>query len=206
MAVFTLDRGIYVPAGLIDMQMPGGSVAVDDRPRQRASRSQHAANTPGQGALGDVEPVVGQRGDDTVHGAAEHELLVQQPGQEIRGKRPLPIALGYRWCDQDPAEDTPAGPPAGSSSPGTCLAAFSDDVPNASLTSMLTFSVSAPTCPSNSATRVCNTTLSAARRSASARQNSTSLAPPRSPLPMTRTPDHHQLARVQHPSPGGVSP
>ncbi len=56
------------------------------------------------------------------------------------------------------------------SGPGAPLAAvFSDDVPNANLASMLTFSVSAVTWASSSPTRARSTGFSAANRSASAR-------------------------------------
>jgi hypothetical protein len=79
--VLTLDRGEHPPTGLVDVQMRGGGIAVTDRRRERAQQSRARREHPGQGSLGDIEPVVGKRGDDPVHRAAQHELLDQQPGQ-----------------------------------------------------------------------------------------------------------------------------
>ncbi len=78
----TVHCGEHVPAGLVDVQVPGGGVASGDRLRQRAQQPRARREHPSQGALSDVEPVVGQRGDDPVRGAAQHELLTQQPGHE----------------------------------------------------------------------------------------------------------------------------
>jgi len=74
----TVHCGEHVPAGLVDVQVPGGGVALGDRLRQRAQQPRARREHPSQGALSDVEPVVVQRGDDPVRGAAQHELLIRK--------------------------------------------------------------------------------------------------------------------------------
>jgi hypothetical protein len=111
--VLTLDRGEHLPAGLIDVQVPGGGVPLGDQPGQRGQQLRARREHPGQSALGDVEPVVGQRGHDPVRGTAEHELLAQQPGQETRGEPALADRLGHRWRDQDPPDRAATRPPVG---------------------------------------------------------------------------------------------
>jgi len=112
-AVFALDRGVHLPAGLIHVQVPGGGVPLRDQLGQRGQQLRTRREHPGQGALGDMEPVVGQRGHDAVRGTTQHELLTQQPGQEPTGEPTLPDRLGYRCGDQDPTDRAATRPPVG---------------------------------------------------------------------------------------------
>ena len=86
---------------------------VADQLRQWGQQVRARREHPGQGALGQVEPVVGQRGDDPVRGAAQHELLHQQPGQKPGGEPALADRLGHRCGDQDPADRATAAAPVG---------------------------------------------------------------------------------------------
>ncbi|HKR49036.1 MAG TPA: hypothetical protein VJT72_05530 [Pseudonocardiaceae bacterium] len=58
--------------------MRRGGVAVADQPGQRGQQLGARREHPDQGALGEGESVVGQRGDDAVRGTAQYELLAQQ--------------------------------------------------------------------------------------------------------------------------------
>ena len=111
MAVLALHGRIHVPAGLIDVQVRGGGVALTDRRRERGQQVRTRRKHPGQGAVGDIKPVVGQRGDDPVHRAAQHELLHQQPGQKPSAEPALADRLGNRRGDQHPADRATTGAP-----------------------------------------------------------------------------------------------
>jgi hypothetical protein len=89
------------------VQVRGGGVAVADQLRQWGQQVRARREHPGQGALGQVEPVVGQRGDDPVRGPAQHELLHQQPGQDPVVNRPLPMALGTGGATSTPRTGQP---------------------------------------------------------------------------------------------------
>ncbi len=113
MAVFALDRGEHLPAGLLHVQVPGFGVPRGDQLGQWGQQGRARREHPGQGALGQVEPVMGQRGHDPVRGTTQHELLDQQPGHKPAGEPALGDRLGHRWGDQHPTDRATAGPPVG---------------------------------------------------------------------------------------------
>jgi hypothetical protein len=95
------------------VQVRGGGVAFADLACQRGDQVRASGEHPGQGALGQVESVMGQRGRDPMGGPAQHELLHQQPGQKPRGEPALADRLRYRWRGQHPADRAAATAPVG---------------------------------------------------------------------------------------------
>jgi len=78
------------------MHLPGLAAMSGDRLRPRRQQRRDLPELAGQGARGDLQPPGGQRRHDPVHRAAQHVLLMQQPGQEPGGEQPLRHHLGRR--------------------------------------------------------------------------------------------------------------
>ena len=78
------------------MRVPGQPAAGGDRLRPRRQQRRDLPELAGQGAGRDLQPLGGQRRHDPVHRAAQHVLLMQQPGQEPGGEQPLRHHLGRR--------------------------------------------------------------------------------------------------------------
>ena len=93
------------------MHVPGLAAVGGDRLRPRRHQRRDLLQLPDQGAGGDLEPVGGQRRDDPVHRAAQHILLMQQPGQEPGGEQPLRHHLGAGGAQTvfGPGRDSGAG-------------------------------------------------------------------------------------------------
>ena len=103
----------HSPARLVDMEVPCCRVAGPDGPIEGGQQHRQPLQDADEGPLGNLEAVGAKRGDDAFQRSAEHVLLHQQSGEELRGEASLQDRLRRHRGDQHTANRAVAGPTVG---------------------------------------------------------------------------------------------
>jgi hypothetical protein len=103
----------HSPARLVDMEVPCCRVASPDSLIEGGQQHRQRLQDADEGPLGNLEAVCVKRGGDAFQRPAEHVLLHQQPGEELRGEASLQDRLRRNLGDQHAGNRAMAGPTVG---------------------------------------------------------------------------------------------